>query len=81
MHVDKRLDNVLPGSLTKRVFDVMGAAIALAVLSPAMLVLALIIRLRLGPSVLFRQLRPGYRGRAGRSPSADRREADNCYGA
>lgn len=53
---------MLPGNLTKRVFDATVAGIALAVLSPVMIVLALAIRLRLGPSVLFRQLRPGYRG-------------------
>jgi sugar transferase EpsL len=46
----------------KRGVDVVGALGALTVLSPIMAVVALLIRLRLGPPVLFRQPRPGKDG-------------------
>src|SRR4051812_43814783 len=47
----------------KRVFDLVVTLVALAVLTPAMLIIALIVRLRLGSPVLFRQTRPGHRGK------------------
>jgi lipopolysaccharide/colanic/teichoic acid biosynthesis glycosyltransferase len=43
----------------KRVIDVVGASVALAVLSPLLAVVALLVRIRMGPPVLFRQVRPG----------------------
>ncbi|WP_334148937.1 sugar transferase [Hyphomicrobium sp.] len=43
----------------KRVFDVVVAAAALAVLSPFIAMIALLVRWKLGSPVLFRQLRPG----------------------
>jgi lipopolysaccharide/colanic/teichoic acid biosynthesis glycosyltransferase len=46
----------------KRVFDVIGACLGLVLTSPVMLVLALLIRFKLGKPVLFRQLRPGLHG-------------------
>jgi lipopolysaccharide/colanic/teichoic acid biosynthesis glycosyltransferase len=46
----------------KRVVDVVFAASALIVLAPAMAIISLLIRVRMGPPVLFRQERPGYRG-------------------
>ena len=47
----------------QRVFDVATAATLLVVLGPLMLVIALLVRLRLGSPVLFTQVRPGLLGR------------------
>jgi lipopolysaccharide/colanic/teichoic acid biosynthesis glycosyltransferase len=47
----------------KRVIDVVGAAVALVVLSPLLAVVAVLVRLRMGSPVLFRQDRPGLGGR------------------
>lgn len=47
----------------KRAFDLAAAAGGLLVLSPLLLLLALLVRLNLGSPVLFRQTRPGYKGR------------------
>jgi sugar transferase EpsL len=46
----------------KRLIDVIAALGALLVLWPLMLVIALVIRVRMGAPVLFRQERPGYKG-------------------
>jgi lipopolysaccharide/colanic/teichoic acid biosynthesis glycosyltransferase len=46
----------------KRTLDAVLAGIALLVLSPLLLVIAVVSRLRLGPPVLFRQQRPGLHG-------------------
>jgi lipopolysaccharide/colanic/teichoic acid biosynthesis glycosyltransferase len=46
----------------KRIFDVVVAAAALVVLSPAFAVTGLLVRLTLGRPVLFRQPRPGRNG-------------------
>jgi lipopolysaccharide/colanic/teichoic acid biosynthesis glycosyltransferase len=48
----------------KRVFDVVGASLALVLLSPLLAVVALLVRVRMGSPVLFRQPRPGRDGRA-----------------
>jgi sugar transferase EpsL len=48
--------------VTKRVLDVLVAATALIVLAPIMAATALAVRISLGRPVLFRQLRPGWRG-------------------
>lgn len=48
----------------KRLVDLIGAGAALCVLSPLLLVTALLVRLKLGRPVLFRQPRPGLGGRA-----------------
>jgi sugar transferase EpsL len=48
--------------LLKRVVDLIGAALALIVLAPPMLLIAAIIRLSLGAPVLFRQVRAGRNG-------------------
>ena len=45
--------------LLKRTVDVVGATVALVVLSPVLLGVAVLVRLRLGRPVLFRQRRPG----------------------
>jgi lipopolysaccharide/colanic/teichoic acid biosynthesis glycosyltransferase len=48
---------------SKRLFDLTAASLGLIVLSPILLILALFVRLIHGTPVLFRQMRPGYRGR------------------
>jgi lipopolysaccharide/colanic/teichoic acid biosynthesis glycosyltransferase len=48
----------------KRVADIIVAAMALVVLSPVLLIVAVLVRARLGSPVVFRQLRPGRGGRA-----------------
>lgn len=47
----------------KRVVDVVGAATAMVVLWPVFALVALAIRLSMGRPVMFRQTRPGYRGK------------------
>ena len=47
----------------KRFLDVLVSSIALAVLWPFLLIVALVIRLRMGRPVLFAQDRPGWHGR------------------
>jgi sugar transferase EpsL len=47
----------------KRLFDFLVAAGALLMLSPVLFVVALLVRVRLGSPVLFRQERPGLAGR------------------
>lgn len=46
----------------KRSFDVVASASALIVLSPLLLVIALLVRILLKSPILFRQQRPGYKG-------------------
>jgi lipopolysaccharide/colanic/teichoic acid biosynthesis glycosyltransferase len=47
----------------KRVVDVVGASAALVLLSPLLAVVAVLVRVRMGTPVLFRQERPGRYGR------------------
>jgi lipopolysaccharide/colanic/teichoic acid biosynthesis glycosyltransferase len=49
--------------LTKRTVDLTGALVGLILLTPVILVIALLIRLEGRGPILFRQLRRGYRGR------------------
>lgn len=49
--------------MIKRAFDFTAALLGLVVLSPVILVVALLVRLLLGAPVLFRQMRPGLHGR------------------
>ncbi|MFI5054074.1 MAG: sugar transferase [Acidimicrobiia bacterium] len=51
------------GAACKRGFDAVGAGFVLVVLSPLLAVVALLVWLRMGPPVLFRQQRPGRDGR------------------
>ncbi len=51
------------GDGLKRGIDVLGASVALVVLSPLLAVVALLVRVRMGAPVLFRQTRPGLHGR------------------
>jgi sugar transferase EpsL len=47
---------------TKRLFDLTFALIALAILSPVILVTAILVRIFIGSPILFKQQRPGYKG-------------------
>lgn len=47
----------------KRLFDLLVAAFALMILAPCLGVIAMLVRHNLGSPVLFRQIRPGFRGR------------------
>ncbi|HEX7115962.1 MAG TPA: sugar transferase [Steroidobacter sp.] len=49
--------------MAKRLFDLAIASVLLLVLSPALLCIALAVRIALGSPVLFRQMRPGLNGR------------------
>ncbi|MBI4732349.1 MAG: sugar transferase [Chloroflexi bacterium] len=49
--------------LIKRVFDLAAVSLGLVVISPLLLALALLVRVAHGTPVLFRQQRPGYKGR------------------
>ncbi|WP_281270197.1 sugar transferase [Billgrantia lactosivorans] len=49
--------------ISKRLIDVVFSALCLLLLSPLLLVLALLVRLRLGSPVLFCQLRPGLKAK------------------
>ncbi|MFW3616415.1 sugar transferase [Billgrantia antri] len=48
----------------KRLFDIVVSLVVLLLLAPLLLTLALLVRLRLGSPVLFRQTRPGLHGHA-----------------
>ena len=58
-----RLGGVNIPLLAKRAVDLTGALVGLTLLTPVILVIALIIRLEGRGPILFRQLRRGYRGR------------------
>jgi sugar transferase EpsL len=49
--------------MTKRAFDVIAASVLLALLSPVIALVALLVHARMGSPVLFRQRRPGRGGR------------------
>lgn len=49
--------------LVKRVFDLALTVPGLIVLSPLLLMLAILVRVKMGRPVLFRQVRPGFQGR------------------
>jgi exopolysaccharide biosynthesis polyprenyl glycosylphosphotransferase len=51
------------GLLLKRLIDIMGAAAGLLLLSPLLIATAIVLRVREGPPVLFRQTRVGLHGR------------------
>jgi sugar transferase EpsL len=48
---------------SKRLFDLSFALIALIILSPIILVIAILVRVFIGAPILFKQQRPGYKGR------------------
>lgn len=47
----------------KRLFDIVVAGLGLLIISPVLIAMALLVRLKLGSPILFRQVRPGLRGR------------------
>ena len=47
----------------KRLFDLALSIPAFFLLSPLMMIIALLVRFKIGPPVLFRQVRPGLHGR------------------
>ena len=47
----------------KRLMDVFLSGVALVILSPILLLVAVLVRVQLGSPVIFRQERPGYRGK------------------
>src|SRR5574340_456665 len=49
--------------LGKRLFDMIFAALSVLILSPILLILAVLVRIFIGRPVLFWQDRPGYKGR------------------
>lgn len=57
-----RLMTASPGRSVKRIIDIVVASVALLVLSPLIALVALAIYARLGRPIVFRQLRPGYKG-------------------
>lgn len=59
----RRLKQLLDGPGAKRALDVALSLLALALLWPVLLGVALLVRLLLGRGVLFRQVRPGLGGR------------------
>lgn len=48
----------------KRLFDIISSAVALIIISPLLIILAVLVRLKLGSPILFRQQRPGLGGKA-----------------
>jgi sugar transferase EpsL len=50
-------------NMGKRIFDIAVSATVLAILSPLLALVALVVRIFLGSPVLFRQVRPGYMAR------------------
>ncbi len=50
-------------SFLKRVIDVTGALVGLIVISPVLLIVAVVIRFKMGSPVLFRHQRPGLHGK------------------
>jgi sugar transferase EpsL len=61
--VRRRAQRSIVRDRAKRVFDLTVATSAAVVLSPVIAVVAVLVRLRLGSPVIFRQTRPGLRGR------------------
>jgi len=50
--------------LSKRIFDLIVASLGLIILSPVILLVAILVRIFLGSPVLFRQTRPGYKAKS-----------------
>ena len=48
----------------KRLFDILSSAAGLIIISPLLVILAVLVRLKLGSPILFRQQRPGLSGKA-----------------
>jgi sugar transferase EpsL len=54
---------VKPIPIDKRLFDLLATSLGLLILSPFVLLIAMLVRILHGAPVLFRQQRPGYQGR------------------
>lgn len=50
----------------KRFFDIILSALALVVLSPVLLIIAILVRVKIGSPVIFKQVRPGIRDKDGK---------------
>lgn len=50
-------------TVLKRIIDILISAVGLVVLSPVLVILAIIVRIKIGSPVLFRQKRPGLGGK------------------
>ncbi|MBK9210363.1 MAG: sugar transferase [Anaerolineales bacterium] len=50
-------------AFSKRIFDLILALLALVILSPVLLATAILVRIFIGTPILFKQQRPGYKGR------------------
>ncbi len=50
--------------LIKRILDIFFSGLALIILSPIFLLVAIVVRVKLGSPVIFKQERPGYKGKA-----------------
>lgn len=72
----------MPFKLRKRIFDLALSIPAFFFLSLFMLILAVLVRLKIGSPVLFRQVRPGLRGKPFTiykfRTMTDERDADGC---
>jgi len=49
--------------MVKRLFDIIMSLLLLIIFAPLMMIIALLIRVKMGAPVLFRQLRPGLKGK------------------
>ena len=49
--------------LSKRIFDLLAASLGLLILSPLILLIAILVSIFIGKPILFRQQRPGYKAR------------------
>ena len=49
--------------MLKRTFDLIASLLGLTLLSPVLIIVALLVRMKLGSPVLFRQVRPGLNGK------------------
>lgn len=47
----------------KRLIDILLSGVALFILSPVLLLVAILVRVKLGSPVIFKQERPGYKGK------------------
>ena len=55
---------LLPGKIMKRMFDFLAALLAIMLLGPVIVVIALLVRINMGRPVFFRQQRPGLYGKS-----------------
>lgn len=57
--VKNTLNNSFYGKNVKRLLDIICALVGLIILSPAMVIIAILVRIKLGSPVIFKQKRPG----------------------